>query len=357
MKSKTLASSLIVCLPLLLWCGGHVHQGHFNALILSAYFICACYTQNKYITIFCVYAGMWALIPMLMVHQFAPTFMEGCLCILLGLIVYYFILVSEISKETILDLICISALLQATLSLMQYVGFDPVSTTIKCFMPVESRDVSFSTPVGTLGNPNFLASYLAISLPFFIRKRWEKAIPILCAALLVTKTTTAVVAAIAGVGVYFFGWYGGLIGLACGSFILTGFAALKPFKFQGVYERLSMWQGAIRATSSSWQTFLLGWGPNVMLEKPNNMLHSEYIITFFNFGLTGISCLTAFIIDVLRKHTWKGNALIASFVAILVNMLGNHPLHTVPTAILIITVVALLQRELTDGTGFCRSTS
>jgi len=344
MKPKIITFLLIGCVPLLVWCGDNVLWGHFNTFKLAVYFIAASYIKNPYIMGFCFYAGLWGFATMFFLDPFFLVYIDACTNMLYGIIVYNFICAVAIPQETIFDIICVCVLLQATLGLMQYFGLDPVTFIWSHFANIDKWQAG--TGVGTLGNNNYLGAYAAISLPFFIREKWQYAFPIICLCLIISKTTTAVVAAFAALGVFFLGWSGALLGLAFTRFILIFFAYQKTFHFLSVFERGELWRDAIKATSSSAQTLIFGWGPGLLLKKQNNLLHSQYITTFFNFGLIGLAWMGGFIADVFRKHTWKGNALMASFVAILVNMLGNHPMQMVPTAILIITVLALLQKEL-----------
>ncbi len=188
----------------------------------------------------------------------------------------------------------------------------------------------------TLGNPNFLAAFIAISLPLFFRPKWWFFIPLFIFILFVCRTSTAISAAFIASGWYFFGWKG--VGLAT----IPAIVYYLIFKATtSTYIRFGYWTDALTKISNSWQTLVFGVGPGVYWQWQNE-LHSEYVYLLFNLGIIGFLIVAAYIAKSLR--TVGDRRLYASFLAILVDAVGNHVMHVMPTAYLIIVILALRDR-------------
>ena len=374
---KYLPAICFAIIPFGFW-GQNIFFGHANTLMLSATLILfLCKYENNYelsgwIKSMGVYLSCWMAFTFLMVFLgkfpqiLSMAMIEAVFFIFAGLILFLSIYRGSLSLSSWLNIICIAATAQALLAVSQTFGFDPVRLLLEKVVDVHGQ-MAFTTPVGTMGNQNFLAAFLAISLPFFFRATWVDlgksrrkgsccllrlpigwylAIPIIVYALILTKTTTAIGAAIIGSVYFFFGWK-----WACGS-VLPAFV-IYAIKFNGTIltnARIQYWLDAINSTTSSWQTFMFGWGPGITW-KSGNMLHSEYINAFFNYGLIGLIIMVGYIVSVHKMN----KMLLSAFIVLCIDMIGNHALHTVPTAVLIITIIALLERQKQEDFIYARS--
>lgn len=339
MRKETIAAAALIGLvPLGLW-GPTAPQGHVYSLIIAAMACTALFLPNPWLRAGGMMVSGWLAAGVFMswVGMIDPgvlmQFIDGSLMILMGLMVYLFVYHARLDHDTVLNIVCITALFQTGLAVLQFYNMDPVSRGMSYFVEVHG-DMAFSTPVGTLANNNFLGAYLAISLPLFLRRNWAYALPVILFGLYITKTASALGAAAVALGWWAFGGGGALFGIGVGiiAYFWTGHDLTNP--------RFIMWADAVKGNLQTWQTALVGWGPGIAW-RPDNMLHSEYVTTFFNYGALGLAILAGY----LKGITQGDRALSASLLAAAVNMAGNHPLHTVPTAVLIVTIAALWERE------------
>ena len=300
---KYLPAICFAIIPFGFW-GQNIFFGHANTLMLSATLILfLCKYENNYelsgwIKSMGVYLSCWMAFTFLMVFLgkfpqiLSMAMIEAVFFIFAGLILFLSIYRGSLSLSSWSNIICIVSTSQAVLAILQVYGHDPLWYLLEKVVNVHTQ-IGFKQATGSLGNPNFLAAFLAISLPFFFRATWVDlgksrrkgsccllrlpigwylAIPIIVYALILTKTTTAIGAAIIGSVYFFFGWK-----WACGS-VLPAFV-IYAIKFNGTIltnARIQYWTDAWYSTSHSWQTFIFGWGPGIS-SKPGNMLHSEYV--------------------------------------------------------------------------------
>jgi hypothetical protein len=255
--------------------------------------------------------------------------------ILGGLLWFLFVLYSDISFDFYAGIICVFALLMAGIASCQLWWFDPVSTTLANVITVKG-DMDFRTPVGVLGNPNFLGAYLAIALPFFFRRGWCLLIPVVAYGLWISQTSSAIGAALCGVGFFLFGMTGAVLAVVPA---VAYFIIIDGHTLTGI-DRIDFWMDAAQKVTASPSTLLFGYGQGATWQE-GNQLHNQYASTLFHFGAVGLACMLNYIFTV-----YQGNRILfTAFLILCVNMIGNHPLHTVPTAILAITVIALIERE------------
>lgn len=373
---KYLAAICFALIPFGFW-GQNIFFGQANTLLLSAMFILfLCEQDNNYklngwIKIFGVYLSCWMSFTFLMIflgrwpQALSMTMIESVFFVFAGMTFFLAVYRGSLSLNAWSNIICIVATIQAILGILQTQGLDPIVPFLSLFVGVIGQ-MDFTTPTGTLGNQNFLAAFLAISLPFFFRIKWHNiiiipieydtvcpwkdheiklpygwflALPIIIYALILTRTTTAIGAAIVGSVYYFFGRKWALASVIP-AFILY---AVKYKGFILSNARTEYWLDAWKSTSHSWQTLIFGWGPGITWH-PGNMLHSEYVNTFFSFGLIGIALMMGYIF-----HVYKMNKMLFTvFIILCIDMLGNHALHITPTAVLIIIIIALIEREKKD---------
>lgn len=362
---------LFVLTPFAFISFGLIHTGQNLFFVLCGLILVSFLNENKWVIGFFVYVGIWQLFLFIqtlnnpLVAIDAARGLSQLLFFISGAILFLAVSKSKLSLQWFYNIICVTALIQAMLAVTQINNCDPVLMILNSFVETQVK-LSKTTIVGTLGNQNFLAAYLAIALPFFFRPYWKYCIPLLIVLICYSKTSTAVMAAL--IGMAFLGGGGYLRILIA---IIFGFLYMfildKPFfayeitgatttekinNITSLYssDRFGMWKGALKEIFKSWQTIIFGYGPGAKWGVCP--LHNEYLQAWHQFGLTGLFLIIGFIISLSRYYinlkimlTKKGNMLLASFIVICINMIGNYPLHLAPSAFLIIIVVGLMQRE------------
>jgi hypothetical protein len=264
---------------------------------------------------------------------------DALVCLILGMVFFLAVLHSRVNAKTIGNIICVSALLQAGLAFLQMLDWDPIHRAVGAVVQARAAgDFAWNTPVGTMGNQNWLGAYLSISLPFFFCRdsRWVQ--PGTAVALIILATSTVpVLAALAGICFILLGWLGlwiaGLSGLGYVMAFDHGHLKVDDARFQ-------YWASGLKTSFLSWHSALVGWGPGIPW-KVGNHLHNGFLQVLFNYGLIGLGLVVGYIWSALKAS----KMLTACVVIIAVNMAGNNPLHVVPCAMLILTVMALIERE------------
>jgi len=344
--------SLLIILPFGVW-GATVHFGHAHSLIIAALIALGLLLPNQWMRLFVFYVAGWlAYIAAGLFIGFLTAdasltliLIDGSFWIILGALVFAVIYHSAPEKEAIFNIICIAAAIQASIGLLQSFGIDPVFDFFGSIVAV-TTELDRTAAVGTLGNNNFLAAFIAISLPFFFRRGWFYVLPLIIACLIACKTSTAFVAAASGAAFYFYlqaranlKWSIPAATAALGAvayYVLVYHPILQN-------DRPDLWIDGIRKATMSWHTLLIGYGPTAEW-KIGDKLHSEYVMTLYNFGLIGLGLLAAYIVSVLKRFRQIDRILAAAFVIICIDAIGNHLMHTIPTALLAIVTMALLER-------------
>ncbi len=338
---KAIPVLFIAALPFFVW-GGNILQGQMNGFVFLSLFAAGLLMPSLWLKIIGLVATAW--LGLAYAAAFVGTFpvvpfIDASLILFFGLTFFLFVFHMDISFDTYAGIICASVLIQASLGICQWLWFDPVSTLIAYVVKV-GGETGFRTPVGTLGNPNFLGAYLAISLPFFFRSKWKWCLPVIILGLCAANSSTAVIAAIFGTAYFLGGWMGFYIGVIPAVVYLMGFSGKAVLG----NERIPFWMDAVQKVCHSPASFLFGFGQGTTWQI-GNQLHSQYAATLFSFGFVGLSCMIAYIVTVSRKN----KTLFTAFIILCINMIANHPLHVVTTAILAITIMALCERDRKAG--------
>lgn len=332
---------LLIALPLMVTMGVSVPQSHVAALIVGVLIILSLRLRSPFLILLGLYAAAW----MSFVYAWgflggrpAVVFVNTNAIIFLILAMAFFLVILHAKAEDafIHDIICVSALVQAILGLLQWYDMDPVHRLMALVVnPVGYLD--WKTPVGTMWNPNWLGAYLSISLPFFARPKWYAA-GLLVAVCLCLTSTTPVIAALAGAGYLYAGWRG----LALTTIPAAAFIGFMDLQHLG--PRLGFWTAGLKSSFSSWHTAVFGWGPGISWQADNH-LHNQYLQTLFNYGLVGLGLLLGYIASTLKSS----RRLVAAVIIIAVNLAGNSPLNVVPVAMIVLTVMALIERARAEG--------
>jgi hypothetical protein len=237
-----------------------------------------------------------------------------------GFLIYVTVRYGKTSTNSYMNAICTLAIVLAVMGLIRYFHGD-------------------GQAVATLGNTNFLAAFLAISVPCFFRKKWWMLLPLIIGTLFIAHTSTAIVAVLIGTGFYLWGWKGAALSL------IPGIAYFALFKAPlSLLERISFWTDGLQKLSHSCNTMLFGVGPGIYWQA-GNMLHSAYAYLFWNFGIFGLWLALFYILRSFLNIS-VDRRIFASFLIVLADGVGNHLFHTAPTAMLAITIFALNDRTL-----------
>lgn len=351
---------LLIILPLMVTMGVSVHQSHAAALVVAVAVILSLeilvgrdvtdpqrfVRRRPSVGIVCLAAlGLYCAAWMSFVYSWgflggSPSTVyvnaNAITCLILGAVYFLFFVRADVDDALIHDGICISALIQAGIAFFQVLDWDPIHR-LMALVVVPHADLAWTSPVGTLGNPNWLGAYLSISLPFFFCRdeKWVQPGMAVCLVILATSTTP-ILAAIAGICFIAWGWWG-----FAGALIPAGFyMAVIDRHVLASTPRLGFWASGLKSSFSSWHTAVVGWGPGISWQ-PDNHLHNQYLQTLFNYGLIGLGLMVGYIASALRSS----RMLTAAIIIIAVNMAGNSPLNVVPCALLVLTVMALIERE------------
>jgi hypothetical protein len=390
--SDWLIPALFLFLPFAIILPGLIWKSHRLFFILFGLIVVAVSLKNIWIRSFLVYSVIWQLFLYLKAFSI-PKVNTGdglavVIAFLAGAIVFKFVAESKLPNESFYAVIRIAVLLQIAIAIPQYLGFNPVSWVLS--LAVDTKEVQPGHLTGTIGNRNFLAAFIAISVPMFIGWRsFTREIPapswlkrpsswkirinpwlVIIAAVLFLAPSPGSLAAIIGLAVYFrLGWKYAVLAIV----VAIGFAAyyivgmgvhLEEFKAlpQQITEliqkgeisvdsgqhdlgRFGMWMVALGKLFTSWESVIFGFGPGATFGR-RYPLHNEYMSMWFEFGLVGLTLMAGYIVTTIKGLVRAANpVLLTSFAIACLDMMGNYPMQIAPTAFLIIIVCGLIERE------------
>jgi hypothetical protein len=332
---------------------GIIHTGQRLAFIVAFVVIMSATVRNNWLSNLAWYLCAWMIFVFIfrMVYGvpdvvFADATNE-LIYVAAGIAIYLAVSRSRMRNSCYFNIICTAALIQAVLAISQRLGFDPVVWTLNRFTTATPL-LSVTALTGTLGNPNFLAAYLAISLPFFFRPRWVYGLIPIIPVIYLCNTTSAFVPAIIG-AIYFF--YHQLskrtlcIVSAISALMITYYAFFTPGHGPlHTNPRWSDWELALKQVLHSPFTMIFGMGPGAGWGKPYPM-HNEWLQCLHQFGLIGFYLLTGYVATICRSH----RILFTAFIIAVINMVGNYSLHLAPSAFLIVIIAGLIEREVRRG--------
>lgn len=382
MKSKDwIVAVLFYLFPFMIIAPGIIWKSQLLFFITMGSIIIAFQIKNVLVKSFLLYAVAWQMC--IFVASFHSGASPGAgLSIILSLmgggIVYKYVSEGSLPKETWYSVIRIVVLIQVVIGILQYFGLNLVVEVLSYFTKVRA-DLPHIT--GSLGNRNFMAAFVAMSLPVFAN--WKaveiKGVNVAVIALLAFLClclSPGTLAAIIGITVYYcysrklkhsplyillsvvvaVGFAGGYIlitGNHVNDFTLFG-KQLEELRLTGniITEsapgdigRFGMWMTAAWHLIHYPFAFIFGFGPGAGWGKPYP-LHSEYVSMWFQFGIVGFGMMIAYIVKT-GKFLWKsGDAtLLSALVIICLDMVGNFPMEVASTAFLIIIIAGLIERD------------
>lgn len=285
---------------------------------------------------------------------------------------------NEIKKDVIFNVIAVAGLLQCCFVIINYLGYDVHEWWMLTMYEVKkmyvyggnitehTRDLQKMT--GTLGNPAHSSCFIAATSFFLLRKRWIYLLPLSVIGLFVTTSTMATLGAIGGLLIYlvirfikrkYWGYIWALV-LAIGTPFC--YYAVSMSTVQGsvffASQRFRVWEKAVDWVGFTFFGAGLGFfGDGFRLFKgfePEiyDKLHNEYLELYVAFGVLGVIILL-FLFYRLYNYS-KDPILYGALGAILINAFGNFPLHIPSTALLTITIYALiLQGGVKNEKDFC----
>lgn len=383
---------LFLILPFAIISPGLIWRSHQLVLFLSGLAIIAFSIKNLWIRIFLLYALCWQIVIFLLAfnhQQINPGFgLSVIISMLAGSIVFKFITDNKLPNEKWYMIIRIAVIIQLIIGIIQFSGFNVVVYFLSKFTMVQERTPTHM--VGTLGNRNFLAAFISMSIPMFMGWRtfsfrgikinpW---VLVIFAALFVSPSP-AVLAAIIGLTFFFVycppakisikGWFyigGGVVAaLVYGiSYVLItgnhlGDFTVFPQQLKELAEtggiqteagiqdlgRFGMWLMALGKLTQTWFGAVIGFGPNAYWGR-SYPLHNEYMTIWFEFGLIGLGLVFAYIytsIKFLLKT--KNKVLLTSLIILCLDMVANFPMEIASTAFMAIIIIGLIERERLIG--------
>ncbi len=348
--SDKLLLILFILVPFGVLSFGSIHKGHVIAFAIGIVLIVSCTIREKPLAWFMVYVAGWVLWRHAnFVYQITPFLVEpkltmlAMMALICGTVIYLRVIKSKISNEWFYNMICVSVMIQALLALCQTMGFTPAYDLVSS--RINTRwDMKPTEATAMLGNSNYLAAYVAVSLPFFFRKRWAWCLILLLPLLLYIKVSTAIITALAVFAVYFSRDWRDLA-------VLAGACIVAAIVYLVFVENLAMnnprfisWAAALNQFKT-WPQIIFGFGPG--FSHAGEILHNEWLSLFRTFGLTGLVLVGAYFWQTIKKV--QNKKLLAAIAGVAVNWLGNPGMQTAPAIFLVLILFGLAQREVVNG--------
>lgn len=232
-------------------------------------------------------------------------------------------------------------------------------------------------------NPNTGGVFLALCLPVFMCGWWWIAVPFIALGIFITKTTTAVLAAVAGVAVYLIAEetmakkknkWATTLGAILILLIISAswFSKVDSLADICKADRWIAWKHA----AVSMQTNMYGRGlgswnalfPSMTLSVPELALpkkteeglpavevfmqaHNEYVQAAFEMGMQTLALILAYL-TVFARAVWRGRIRpdVAAGVTILaVSCFGFFTFHVAPTALLGVAWLGMIEGRLKEA--------
>ena len=368
--------------PFMLLAPGIIWRGQLLFFIVMGSIILAFQIRNLLVRTFILYASVWQLCIFMTAFVTAINPGNGLSIILSltsGAMIYAFVASGNISKAAWFAVIRTVIIIQAVLGTLQYFEIDLVIKIIGLFAPVRSELPGHI--VGSIGNRNFLAILIAMSLPMFADWKWPvvKGINIsvvLLFAILLLCMSPGTLAAIIGMTIYYCHkhhvkhWALCILGsilvsiaYAASYVLITGnhsnelldivpqFEQLREHgdiltnTAPGDLGRLAMWLLAGWKLAHDGFAFVFGFGPGAFWGRLYPV-HSDYVSIFFQFGLIGFSMVASYLFLTLRRlFRSTDSVLFASFCILCIDMVANFPMEVASTGFMALIIAGLIERD------------
>ena len=380
---------LFMMLPFMLMSPGLIWRSQLLWFIICPIFIMAFSIKNLWVRAFLLWIAAWQIV--IFFAQFSkqgvnpgPGF-EILMAVMAGAVLYKFISEGNVPDATWAKFIRAAVIIQILIAIPQYFGHNLFLQFISLFMPATEKLPGHL--VGTLGNRNYLAAFIAFSVPFFIGWRTFKVgkwtvnpALILIFLFLGFCLSPGTLAAILGMGFlmsYRLPFWKRMISLSLATKICVAYAAAYILttgyhlnEFQALPGQLSqflttwrlpldpalkdvgrfaMWMTAIGNLMAHPLFFILGFGPAASWGR-NYPIHSQYISVWFQFGLVGLGLIVGYVITTYRMLAKKNELiLLTALVIICLDSVANFPGQIAATAFLIVIILGLIERKRLNG--------
>ncbi len=381
---KWIIPVLFLLLPFMLITPGLIWKAQQLFFILLPLFVVACLLKNIWVKIFLLYVGVWQIA--ILFHYFGNPKGPGPgsgLSIILGLmaagLIFKVVSESKLPNEKWYMVIRIAVIGQIILALFQSFHVNLVAKFYGQFFVI--KETLPDHLVGSLGNRNYLAAFVAYSLPMFIGWKRGAVLPFIAFIFVVCPSPATLAGAIGAAFYYAYSKDASpkriiayiSIAVAVGAgftvaYVLTTGNHLRDFTdlpaqlsqflstgrvdfdvFQGDLGRFGMWIMALGHLISTPFGMILGFGPGAYWGRDYS-LHNEYMAVWFYFGLVGLFMLFAYIRQTW-KHLWKSKNLVlmTSFLIMALEMVANHSFEIASTGMLGVIILGLIERERLNG--------
>jgi len=284
---------------------------------------------------------------------FANNTVTHTLNILVAVVFFvkYFEGFDEKSIQYILDGMILGSLIQGVFGISGYFGYEMYFNLIKFFLPdgsvISSALSGSSNVVGSLDNPNLLASYLCITIPaFFSRKKILPLIIVPTTALILSNAYMGIFSLVAG-ALYFINSRYSIISKMKVYILTIFFMLLFPLVNTTMDSgRFYIWKKIL--SESTIYHWLFGFGPGwfadrkMIIEGNTNIIqeHNAFL-TFFNiYGLRGFIVLAPVFYTFMK--TKDRNVLLSTTLFIVFcNSYGHFTSHQSTVIIIFIPLLAI----------------
>lgn len=243
--------------------------------------------------------------------------------------------------------ILFGASLQVAFMLLESAGYNPFHLYVNALGDVQIQTIK-SKVGGPLQHGNLTGAYMAMCLPFALKKENLVFLPALILGLFFSNSALSWSCAIAGV-IYFL-----TISKIKNKYIYFGgalFLMICAFQF-GIggfdSERINLWKFTISVFNKGevfgnglgyFAAFFPKFGKFVTGEIVRNE-HSEFLSAYIAFGGVGLVAFIYFIFDSISDHAIYTSALLVCFI----NFFGNFTLHSSPLFCLV-SLIFILNRK------------
>lgn len=362
---------LIVCIwraPLSPWVRlNFEHALIWAAMIALSY--CIAIKINLWMGLFLLLASFSAYYPL--VSKFSQ---QSHKLILMG-VIWYVVCVQFLNTEKsinfVLDIVCVIALANALMLVLQYYNYDPIHATVPT--KYESQMLDTVPNVGLMSCHNGASAMLAMTFPAFLRSTrnafgrlpftWFIFIPFLLIGLVISHTfagpLSLVVAIIIMTLLFFKTRHMKIL-----SFILVGtfsaIALILYIYFVDVPDtawRLDAWKIALFKLYPQHWIFGSGVGhwkivytkAAIALRTNNEIMaqaHNEFIQGLFEFGVFFPLLVIGYAVDIWRRYREAAILPLMAVIIIAVNSMAFFPFHIGLSAMMALTWMAILEVRL-----------
>lgn len=298
--------------------------------------------KNRWLQLF-FFWGLIRTIILFVTQNVGYTLSNQALEVMTLSFLFYQIAKEKLTVKSLLNIICIVAILQLTAMALQYcniwIAFYPV-TPIKATAAYWKLDIlgldrhwliitetRARYLTGFLRDCNHVSAFLAICMPAFLRKRWCYLLPALFAGILISTSSTGVVVGFLVIVIFLFNKFrkhGWIVLSMSGVMAISAFLLNISDPMEGLAPRLYVWW--IVCSKFIVQHPVIGWGLNqfqgafpiihkhalneIWSLAPWRHTHNELIHMTAELGGIGLAIMVGFLYSTFRKVIRTKNFLV-----------------------------------------------